>query len=98
MGNVLNPALCASRSRSQPMRAVNMKVIPICCKSFQSSGEIASQSSTGHALLSHVTLKSHRRCMLPRITLFLACIGVLSLLNVLGAQLPFKEWPAIEYE
>jgi len=36
--------------------------------------------------------------MLPRITLVLACIGVLSLWNVLRAQLPFKEWPAIEYE
>ena len=36
--------------------------------------------------------------MLPRITLVLACIGVLSLWNLLRAQQPFREWPAIEYE
>jgi hypothetical protein len=36
--------------------------------------------------------------MFPRITIVLACLGVLSLWNILRAQRPFQEYPAIEYE
>src|ERR1700676_1412655 len=53
MGNVRSPALCASLSRSQPIRAVSAYAIPMCCRSLQASCQWFRDSSKLRALHSY---------------------------------------------
>src|ERR1700688_1217457 len=58
MGNVRSPALCASLSRSQPIRAVSAYAIPMCCRSLHASCQWFRDSSKLRALHSYPNSKA----------------------------------------